>query len=333
MTGTEKAAIIMLSLGESKAAEILRYLPNETVTRVMNEVTNLGADKGITADQQVAVIKETITLLETYNEIIEGGWDKARAILEQAYGATRALDVMRHLTVTSHRFVRPFQRLNQQEARQLLQLLGNEHPQVGALVLGQIDSALAAAVLTLMPKELAAEITRRLTRPIKVPPQYLMIIEEVLTNELKVTDTSEVAGGIDAVVPIMNRMETSTERAIIDSIAQTDQPLADLIASQLFTFEDMQVLDDQGVQLILRQIEPGTMALALRSASPKLRDKVMGNLSEHAREIMEDHMLGHQKVRVRDVEKAQREVITLIHSLEEQGELVIPRDGSDEFIE
>ena len=296
----------------------------------MSAVANLG---GVTPSEAVHAVKETITLLETYNEIVQGGWDTARAMLERTYGSARGLEMMRHLTVTSHRFVRPFQRLNQVEGRQLLQLMVNEHPQIIALVIGQIEPAVAAAVIQMMPTDLAAEVTRRLTKAIKVPPQILMIIEDVLSGELKVTDSSEVTGGLDALVPILNRLETSAEKSIIEKIAEKDKALADLIAGQLFTFEDMRTIDDAGIQIILRQIPPETMAMALRNASTELKDKIMNNMSEKAREIMQDNLQNMSRVRLREVEQAQREIITLIHSLEGEGSLIIPRDGGDEYIE
>lgn len=329
LSGPQKAAVIMIAIGRDRAAEILKNLPRPQVDEIIAQIANLGQ---ISLDDTHSTLEESLTLLSSLNHIIEGGWDTARAILDQAYGSARASEMMRKLTHVSHRIHRPFNQLNDMEPRHLVQLLSGEHPQMIAIILSQLEPQVAASILGGLSPETATEVTRRLTNANKVSPAIIDRIETVLASKLDMANNQEAAGGMDTVIPILNHVETGIEKTILERLEAIDPQLAETIRGQLFTFNDIGTLDDNAIQLILRQVDPRVMALALKNASKDLLDKLGHNLSQHARAILEDEMNAMTRVRIRDVEKAQREIITLVHSLEEKGDITLRSGDRDEFI-
>lgn len=332
LSGATRAAIVLLELPTDKAADVLRHLPRQLVDPVVSALANLGAVPKLIREQ---VNQETEMLLRSLNQIVEGGWDTAQQLLESAYGPQRAQDVLRRLMQQrSGGPGRPFARLAHTPPEHIASLIAGELPQTVAIVLANLEGRLAARVLAALPPETAAEATRRLALMDSMPPSVVENLEHSLESRLAMTGGSELGGGLDLVVPVLNATDTQVEQAILERIAERDPDLAQQIRNQLFTFADLATLDDQTLQTLLRRFEPRTLAVALRGADQALRERFFANMSENQAAIIKDEMDVLGKLRVRDVEAAQHEITDMVHQLEESGEIVIPRGGTEEeFVE
>lgn len=328
-SGVTKASILLLSLDQETAGDILKRLPRDLVDDVIRELGNLDR---VPVDSQQEVLSEAVTMLDSWGAMAAGGWDSAREMLERAFGSQRASEILRHLTA-SNRSTRPFHFLTRLDTGQLTQLLANEHPQTIALILAHAEPGQAADVLAVFERETAAEVTRRMATMGKVQPNVVEKLEQVMESRIAMAATPEAEGGIETVIPVLNAADPKTEREILDTLAATDADLAESIRTQLFTFNDIVRLDDESVQQVLRVVEMKTLALALRGVPNEVVDKIKNNMSERARETLEDEMsiLGN-RVRVHDVEQAQRDITHQIHTMEEAGEIVLPHGEDDAFI-
>jgi len=324
--GLLKAAVVLVSLDQAQAAEVLRRLPRDLALELVRQVGNLEA---VDATQRRSVLEQVVATLDAHSEIVEGGWDVARRILEQAYGTQRAAEVLRQLTA-GFGGAKPFAFLSRMDTLQLTQLLLPELPQAVAVVLVHADPGQAADVLAAFPRDRAADIVRRMARLAKVPPPVLAAMERELESRLSTAAPPDATGGVDLVVPVLNAADPKAEREILEVLAQRDPELAEQIQGQLFTFADIVRLDDDAVQLILRRVELPTLALALKTVGPAVLDKVQRNLSERQNQVLQEEIDRLGRVRVRDVEQAQREITHVIHALEEAGDLALPHGGEED---
>lgn len=325
LTPTQKAAVLLLSLPEEAAADVVRRLPREVVDPLMAALANLGVVDHLQRD---AAFQDVHLLLQSLDELVEGGWEAAQRVLEQAFGPARAADMLRRLTA-SNRGARPFARLSRLDPDHLAAVVSREHPQTVALVLTHLEPRAAANLLAQLPEGLAVEATHRLALLDRIPPAAVADLESTLETHFSVTNAAEPAGGVDAVVPILNATDTARERSILDGLAARDLELATQIRNRLFTFDDLATLEPRILQDLLRRFESRTLALALKGASDKLRQTIFANLSENARAVLEDDISILGRVRMRDVEEAQHTITDLLHQLEESGEIILPR-GDDE---
>ncbi len=332
MPGPKKAAIILLQLPKDVAADVLRHLPRDLVDPIMAALANLGT---VPKEVREQVAHEAETLLRSVEQLVEGGWEIAQQMLESAYGPQRAQDMLRRLsqqrTATTGR---PFGRLSHTPPEHIAALIADEMPQTVAIVLAHLDPRLSAQVLAVLPEEVAAEATRRLARLESLPQTVVANLERTLESRLAMTGGSELGGGLDLVVPVLNATDTQREQAILERIAERDPDLAEQIRNQLFTFADLATLDDGTLQNVIRRLEARTLAVALRGADAALKERFFANMSENQAEIIKEEMETLGRVRVRDVEVAQHEITDTVHQLEEAGEIVIPRGGTEEeFVE
>ncbi len=327
-TGTQKAAVLLLTLQPDDAATVLKFLPHDVVDSIVTTIANT---KTIPSNDVENIIDEAMTLMATWKELIEGGMDAAQKILERAYGPSRAQEMLQRLTAVL-RTNRPFLRLAQTDISQLLQLLSTEHPQTIALILSYTDAILAAKILKGLPSTHAAEVTRRMTQQQKVSPEIITALEHMLESKLVLNTNHESSGSVDHVVPILNQLEAQAEKEILEALALTDPELVESIRTKLFTFDDLISLDDNAIRTILKLVDTKNLALAVKAASSEVTEKLKQNLSEHAQEILNDELSVLNRVRMHDAEKAQHDILTLVHKLEEEGQIVIPHGESESYV-
>jgi flagellar motor switch protein FliG len=329
VSGIRKAAILLLSLGEEQAAGVLRHLSRDEVDALTLEIANL---RRVDRAQREAVTAEFVQILETEQYLAEGGIDYAKAMLEKAFDTARAGEILHRLTSFLHR--RPLEVLRRADAGQVLAFLTGEHPQTIALVLAHMDPTQASMVLSGLEPAVQADVARRIATMGKPAPELVREIEQHLERRLSTlaVDDISVAGGINAIVPILNNSDRSTERQILEHLAELDPALAEEIQNRMFVFENIVQLDDRSVQKVLRHVDSRTLAMALKGTSSEVSNKVFANLSQKAAELLRDDIAVLGPVRIRDVEAAQREVVNVIRQLEDAGEIVIARGERDEFV-
>jgi flagellar motor switch protein FliG len=326
--GVRKAAIILIQLGRDKAGEVLSHLSDAEVEAISAEIARLDV---VDAAESGAVLAEFSEMATAHANIAHGGLAFARTMLEQSLGSDRANEIMDRLQAAAVKM--PFQFLHRADPSQVRTFIADEHPQVIALVLAHMTPDKASMVMAGLPSHLQAETAHRIAVMDRTTPEIIRAVEANLERKLSsVLQPSELSqvGGVDPLVNIINRSDRVTERQIVEGLESLDAELADEVRSRMFMFEDIVHLDDRSVQLVLRQVNEAELALALKGVSESVRGKITSNLSSRAAEtlIEEVDLLG--AVRLTQVEEAQQGVIRKIRQLEEQGQILVHRSGSEE---
>ena len=331
LSGVQKAAIVLLQLGPETSSHILRSMSEDEVADLMAEVARLrDLDPGVIEE----VLEEFTTLAETRINVTSGGIELARTLLERSLGPEKAGEILERVTATI--IPAPFEFLRGVDPRQILSFIQDEHGQTIALVMAYVHPDIAALLMSGLPEERQRDVAHRVAVMDRTSPEFIEEVENVLRRKLSsVLAPSEmtVAGGVGALVDILNRSDRATERGILEGLEHQDETLADEVRQRMFVFEDITSLDDRSVQLILRQVDAKDLAMALKGTRDDVKSKITKNMSQRAAQnlLEEIDMLG--PVRLKSVEEAQGGIVRVIRSLEEQGQLVLARGGSgDEFV-
>jgi len=328
--GVRKAAILLVQIGQENAAKVMSHLRESEVEAISAEISNLDSLGG---QETEAVLEEFRDIAGAHANVMRGGPAFARALLEESLGYERAEAIMNRLAASALQL--PFQFLHRADPRQLLSFISGEHPQVIAVLLAHIPSDKATLVLSGLEPEQQADVAHRIAVMDRTSPEILQRLEAVLERKmssvLQPLDISTV-GGLDPLVAIINRSDRATERLIVEGLQARDPELAEQIKSRMFMFDDIVMLEDRDMQLVLRQVENGDLALALKGVAEEVRTKVTSNMSERAATtLLEDlELLG--PVLLRQVEEAQQKVILTIRRLEDAGEIVLRRGADDEYV-
>lgn len=329
LTGPQKAATLLLQLGKDRAARVLSQLSEQEIEELTAEILHLER-----IDPEVAgeVLDEFWEATNT-GPSFGGGMGLAQRLLEASLGTERAAGMMERLQTTLAG--QPFEFLQQADARQVVSLLSGEHPQTVALVLAHLRPEHASAILAGLPGAEQADVAHRIALMERASPDVVSVVAESLQRKASaVLAPRELAavGGVQPLVEIINRADPGTEKAILEGLAARDEALAEEVRSRMFVFTDIVLLEDRAMQLVLRGVEVPALALALKGSGPEVRDTVLRNLSERAREnlLEEIELLG--PVRMSQVEDARAGIVQVIRRLEESGQITIRRDAEDEYV-
>jgi flagellar motor switch protein FliG len=328
VSGLRKAAVLLVQMGKADAVRLLSQLREDEVEELTAEIARLGS-----VDSELAgeVLAEFHTLANTKSHA--GGLDFARDVLEASLGEERAAEIVGKLSITLNDL--PFGFLNKAEPRQVLSFVQNEHPQTIALVLAHVHAGLASQILSSLAAGLQSDVAHRIAVMDRTSPEIIRQVEAALERKvssvLQPTELSTV-GGVLPLVEIINRSDRATEKLILEGLEGRSPELAEEIRRRMFMFEDVVMLEDKAVQLVLRQVETADLALALKGVGDDVRDKVVANLSERARENLAEEIDLLGQVRMRQVEEAQAKVVKVIRSLEESGQIEIERGDDDEYV-
>lgn len=329
MTGAEKAAYLLLCLGEKTTADVFKELKNDEVrliSKYMREIEHVPADL---AQQVVNHYHKT---KEEYAGLFVDGKEFVSNALVFTGDNERAESLMEDFN--SGFDGKPLEAISMMEPRMVAGLLQNEHPQTVALILSTQKADHTGKVLQYLSEDLRSEVVYRIAKIEKVSPEIILQIEDALQREIGgfVKKEQHHVGGVDKVVEILTRMEKRMEQNILTGIEEMDAETADKIRNLLFTFDDLHLIDNIGMQKILREVKNDTLTLALKTASEKVRDKIFINVSEGAAEIIAEDLEALGPVKLSDVEKAQRSIINLALKLEEEGQIVLPGGGQETIV-
>jgi len=330
LTGTQKAALVLIQLGNGAASRILHQLNDEEIEQVTTEIARLQHVDDETVASVLDEFKAASSRSPGFNQ---GGLTFARKLLEETIGRDKAAAVLERLAGQIQ--VQPFEFLMHADARQVVSLLAGEHPQTIALVLAHLRPEHASAIMTGFSPEIQTTVARRIALMEKASPDVVAVVAEQLkrkaTAVLTTTEMS-VVGGVQPLVEIINRADAATEKLILEGLALTDPELADTIRSMMFVFADITLLEDRAIQLVLRGVETSTLATALKGADDAVKEKILKNMSERARENLEEEIDLLGRVRMSLVEESRSHVVQVIRKLEESGEIMISRDGEDDYV-
>lgn len=320
---------MLISLGPEVSAQIFKHLRDEEIEQLTLEIANVRKVDSAEKDSILAEFHQ-ICLAQEY--ISQGGIAYAKEILEKALGTQKAVDIINRLTATLQ--VRPFDFARKADPGQILNFIQNENPQTIALVLSYLQAEQASMILSSLPQDKQADVAKRIALMDSTSPDVISQVERVLEQKLSATVTQDYtsAGGIEAIVQILNGVDRGTERTILDALEIQDPELAEEIKKRMFVFEDIVNIDNRSIQRIIRDIENADLQLALKVASEEVRDAIFRNMSKRMAETFKEEMEYMGPVRLRDVEEAQTRIVATIRRLEEAGEIIIARGGGDDVI-
>ncbi|MCM3600191.1 MULTISPECIES: flagellar motor switch protein FliG [Robertmurraya] len=329
LTGKQKAAILLISLGPDVSASVYKHLSEEEIEKLTLEISGVKKVES-TAKEEILEEFHNIALAQDY--ISQGGIGYAKTVLEKALGTEQAAVIINRLTSSLQ--VRPFDFARKADPGQIFNFIQNEHPQTIALILSYLDSAQAGQILSELPQEVQADIARRIAVMDSTSPEIINEVEQILERKLSssVTQDYTQTGGIEAVVEVLNGVDRATERTILDALEIQDPELAEEIKKRMFVFEDIVTLDSRAIQRVIRDCDNEDLKLSLKVSSDEVKDIVFGNMSKRMVESFKDEMEFMGPVRLRDVEEAQSRIVAIIRRLEEAGEIVVARGGGDDII-
>ncbi|MGB9626582.1 MAG: flagellar motor switch protein FliG [Phycisphaerae bacterium] len=328
--GLTKAAILLLAVGPDTATQILRKLDKETVEEITREVASL---KEVDPEKRNAVVEEFYNLVLARQYVDSGGLEYARNLLEKSLPRDDAARIMEQIEHQVHQ--QPFSFLQKAESENLLTFIQEEHPQTIALILAHLPSAKASEILVGLPGPKQIEVVTRVANMEQTSPEVIKEVEKGLEQRLSgiVSQRFQKVGGVEAVAEMLNLADRATEKAIFESLESEDPDLVEQIRRLMFVFEDILLVNDKGIQAVLKEVDNDDLALALRTASEELKQKIFKNMSERAAQLIKEDMEYMGPVRVSDVETAQQKIVDVVRRLEDAGEIVIAgRGGEKELI-
>jgi flagellar motor switch protein FliG len=329
LTGRQKAAILLISMGPDASANIYRHLSEEEIEKLTLEISGV---RKVDSKAKEEVLDEFHQIALAQEYIGQGGIGYAKQILEKALGSEDAANIINRLTSSLQ--VKPFDFARKADPAQILNFIQNEHPQTISLVLSYLDPAQAGQILSELPQEMQADVARRIALMDSTSPEVINEVEQILERKLSATVTQDYTntGGVEAVVEVLNGVDRSTERTILDALEIQDPELAEEIKKRMFVFEDIVTLDNRAIQRVIRDVDNQDLLLSLKVASDEVKEIVFNNMSKRMVETFKEEMEYMGPVRLRDVEEAQSRIVAVIRRLEEAGEIVIARGGGDDII-
>ena len=328
-TGIQKAAILLIALGPERSADIFKHLKEDEIEELTLEIANT---RSVSPQVKEDVLNEFYQICLAQQYIAEGGIGYAKELLDKALGEDRAKEVITKLTASLQ--VRPFEFVRKTDPSQLLNFIQDEHPQTIAMILSYLTSAQAALVIGALPPEKQADVAKRIAMMDRTSPDVIKEVERVLEKKLSslVNQDYTIVGGVDAIVNILNTVDRTTEKHIMESLEIEENELADQIRKKILVFEDILLLDDRAIQRVLRDVDNADLGVALKAANEEVQNVIFKNLSKRLAAMIKEDMEFMGPVRMKDVEEAQQKVVSVIRKLEDSGEIVISRGGGDEIV-
>jgi flagellar motor switch protein FliG len=329
LTGRKKAALLCLALGTETAAKLTQRLTGDEVDLLSFEIARMEEFEPEIIDM---VLEEWVESTLGLGSLSNGGVDFAKEVLEKAFGPQKASQILRRVQ-NQLADTAGLTRLRRADPTQLGNTLRNEHPQTIALVLAHLDPQQTASILKEIPGAVGGEVVYRMARMEKVQPEMLMLIERQIGAEAASLLTEGTSsGGPKAVAEVMNFISGALEKELLEGVENRDPELCEQIKNLMFVFEDLITLDDKAIQRVLREVEAKNLALALKAASPPLKEKIMGCMSQRAVAALQEEMEMMGPAKMKDVEAAQTAIVGQVRRLEETGEIVIGGKGGDDVL-
>ncbi|RMF84593.1 MAG: flagellar motor switch protein FliG [Nitrospinota bacterium] len=329
LTGPEKAAILLLAIGEDLAALILRHMNDQEIQRVSNYMAHM---RDIEPEATTQVLEEFCEMASGVEGLTAGGKEYVKKLLLKSLDPEKAEWIINNLSLPT--LETGIEALRWLDPKTIARFLQSEHPQTIAVILAHLDPQQAGAILGLLPEELKPQVILRIAKLERIPPGVIQELDQVLQSELRATGALETdqVGGVQSVAEILNNVDQASEREIMEYIEEVDANLAEEIRQLMFVFEDLNTLDDRSLQLILREVSNEDLILALKTASEALRTKIFKNMSQRAAEMVREELETMGPVRISDVERAQQKMLRVAKRLESEGKIIIGGRGGETLV-
>ncbi len=329
LSGTERAAIFLMTLGEDAASQVLKHLGPKEVQSIG---TAMAAIPAINRTQLSGVVEDFTRIVDDQTPIGVGSDEYLRKVLVQALGEDRARSLIDRILVGGNST--GLESLKWMDGRAVADMVRNEHPQIMAIVVSYLDSDHGAEVLAHLPERVRSDVIMRIASLESIHPSALQELDQILERQFSGNNTSKtsVVGGLKRAADILNMLDTSTENAILESIREADETLGGRIQELMFTFENLLDLDDRSVQRVLREITSDQLVVALKGATQEIRALILKNMSKRAAESLQEDMEMRGPTKLSEVEAAQKEILAVIRRLTEEGEIAAGGKGGDEYV-
>lgn len=320
LSGVQRAAIVLLSLGEQQAADVLKHMGAKEVQKLGVAMTSVG---GVSREAVVRVFDEFVDVLAQPSALGSGADEYVRAVLTQALGEDRASSLIDRILMG--RNTSGLDSLKWMEPRAIAELVRNEHPQIIAIVMAHLDSDHAAEVLKCLTDRVRVDVLLRLATLDGIPPHALNELNDVMARQFAGSQNikSSSVGGVKVAANILNFMDSGQDEVILTAIADVDGDLGTRIRDLMFVFDNLAELDDRAMQSVLRDVPSDKLALALRGAEARVREKITSNMSQRAAEILIEDMEARGPVRLAEVEAAQKEILSIVRKMADSGEITL----------
>lgn len=330
LSGSERAAILMMALGEDVAAAIMKHMGPKEVQRIGEA---MASTSNVSRSQVEEVVSSFAETAGTQTALGVGSEDYLRKVLVNALGEDKAGSLIDRILIG--RSSKGLEALKWMEPRAIAEIVRLEHPQIIAIVLSYLDADQAAEVLGLLPENMRADVVMRIASLDGIQPSALMELDEILEKQFSGSSgslKSSSVGGTKTAANIMNFMDSALEAAIIDKVKAADADLGQKIQDLMFVFDNLAEVDDRSIQALLREVSSETLIIALKGADEQVKEKVLKNMSKRAAEMLRDDLEARGPVRVSEVEAAQKEILAIARRMAESGDISLGGGGGDDFV-
>jgi flagellar motor switch protein FliG len=330
LSGMQKAAVLMVSLGDETAASIFKFLEEDEIQTISREIAML---KNVQPEVAEEVMEEFHTMTQARSYISQGGIEYAKKLLIKSVGPEVARKIIDRL-VKALESSAGFTSLERANPQQLSKFIQNEHPQTIALILAHLNASQAAELISSLPEALRSDVAMRMASLQEISPEVVRRISLILEQKLEALGSfaTEAYGGVRAVAELFNRMDRTTGRTVLEKIETENPTLAASIRDLMFVFDDILLIDDTGITEILKRADKKTLTIALKGTSEELQNQFFRNMSSRAVELMKEEMEFMGPVKLKDVEKSQHEIVEIVRQLEEEGVISIGGGGGEDYV-
>jgi len=331
LPGLRKAAMLLIVLGEQTSADLLTQLSEDDVQKVSREVAKVTA---ISSEQAEGVLNEYHHLSAAGDYVARGGVDYARKLLQRAFNPDIARRLLDRLTKALGSDAASFDAIQKADPQQLAKFIHNEHPQTIALVLSHLNPSQAAALLTSLPSGLRADVSQRMASLDQISPEVIFKIAGVIGQKLKALGefSRESYGGVRAVAEMLNRLDSTTSREILNHIDQQDTNLAETVRHLMFVFEDLLLIDPMGLKEVLGKVDRKVLTVALKGTSEQLKNLVLSSMSQRGADMLREDMEALGPIKIKEVEAAQQQIIAIVRQLEAEGVLSLKGTVGEQYV-
>ena len=329
LTGTQRAAVLLMSLGETEAAEVLKHMSAKEVQKLGAAMATIS---GVTRGQLEQIVAEFTGQLEDQTSVGIGADDYVRKVLVQALGEDKASGLIDR--ILHGRNSRGLENLKWMEARAVAELIRNEHPQIMAIVLSYLDPDHSAEVLKFLPERVRSDVMLRIATLDTIPANALNELNEILEKQFSGQQGSKTSsvGGLKTAANILNFVDGALEQQILGNIGEVDNELSGRIQDLMFVFDDVAEMDDRSIQAVLREVPGDRLGLALRGCDPKVREKILKNMSKRAADMLVEDMEARGPAKLSDVEGAQKEILSIVRRLADSGAIQLGGAGAEKMV-
>jgi len=329
--GVQKAATLLVILGEQVSGEVLKQLDEDEIQQVSREVARISS---VSSEQAESVLDEFYQMTLAHDYVLKGGVDYARKLLVNAFGPESARKLLDRLMKTLGSEVASFDELQKADPQQLAKFIHNEHPLMVALILSHLNASQAAALLISLPPELRADVAWRMANLDQISPEIIGKVAGIIGQKLKALGefSRESCGGVRAVAEMFNRLDSGTSKEILDGIEQQDSTLVETIRHLMFVFEDLLLIDQNGIKEVLSKVDRKLLTVALKGTSEELRKHFLQCMSQRGAEMLQEDMEALGPTKLKDVDGAQQQIIAVVRQLESEGTISLKGSVGEQYV-